>query len=67
MKRIQAIALASLLLISVATTSCSSIPKILSAEAKDPASIHIHVQTIYGWIEIDRETPTNNIPYQLKK
>lgn len=44
-------------------TGCSSVPKIIAAMAKDPATVSIRVSSIYGTIQIYRWT-TNAAPVQ---
>ena len=44
-------------------SGCSSVPQIVAAMAKDPATVSIRVSSIYGTVQIYRWT-TNAAPVQ---
>lgn len=51
----------------VTTTGCANLPKVVRELAKDPATAHISIRSIYATIEIDRTAPrTNTMPHVVK-
>ena len=64
-KLLPVLVLASCALLVPVITGCSSLPKTVAALEKNPASVHVHLETLYGWLEYDREMPSNQIPYQV--
>lgn len=46
---------------------CVNMAKLINAAAKDPASVHLTVKSIYVTVEYDRTNPhTNSAPHTLK-
>lgn len=53
-----------LLPLLIAATGCNSMPKIITALGKDPATVTVRVTTIYGTIYYTRTNPgTNTAPH----
>lgn len=46
---------------------CVNLSKVIREAAKDPASVHVSVKSIYVTLEYDRTNPkTNSAPHVLK-
>lgn len=53
--------------IIVLMTGCVNTSKLVRELAKDPATVHLRITTIYGVIELDRTAPrTNSMPHTIK-
>lgn len=56
-----------LLLLLLSLSGCVSPSKLVRELAKDPATVHLRITTIYGVIELDRTAPrTNTLPHAIK-
>ena len=55
------------ILIMIPLAGCTSTPRIIRELAKDPATAHFRVTTIYGTIEVTRvNATTNSMPHEIK-
>lgn len=62
--KLAALALLTLLLNGCMTNSAS---RLINAAAKDPATAHISVKTVYGTLEYDRTNPNQStLPHSIK-
>ena len=56
-----------MLLLTVVASGCVSASKLARELAKDPATVHVSIRSIYVNIEIDRANPmTNSLPHSVK-
>lgn len=61
------IALSLALALAMALSGCANLPKLIREVAKDPATFHLSVRSIYVTLELDRANPrTNTPPHTLK-
>lgn len=53
-------------LISLLSTGCANVPSVVRAMAKDPATVHVRVTSVYGTVEVFRTAPTtNSMPHTI--
>ena len=50
----------SILALVLLAPGCSSTNKLVAALAKDPATLHLRITSIYGVIELTRTNPNSN-------
>lgn len=56
-----------LLLAPLCLAGCVNLAKVIAVAAKDPATVHISVKSIYVTVEYDRTNPhTNAAPHVVK-
>ena len=53
-------------LISLFVTGCANVSSVVRAMAKDPATVHVRVTSVYGTVEVFRAAPTtNSMPHTI--
>lgn len=59
-RKISILSLVSLVALVFIVSGCSSTNKLVAALAKDPATLHLRITSIYGVIELTRTNPNSN-------
>jgi uncharacterized protein YceK len=58
--------LLTLTVISLLGTGCANVSSVVRAMAKDPATVHVRVTSVYGTVEVFRTAPmTNSMPHTI--